>query len=107
MRAESFNNLCVDRSFCGTHWLQNQAGQKLHLHLWLDTHLEDSLIVWQDSNRLTPGDYEIMTTVLGHIYGTSHGFPSVEWAVEPIRKQLFYNIKSTAVLMVISGQASC
>lgn len=59
MRAESFNNLCVDRSFCGTEWLQDQAGQKLHLHLWLDTHLEDSLIVWQDNNRFTSGGYEI------------------------------------------------
>lgn len=47
-----------------------------------------------------------MATVLGHIYGTSHGFPPVKWAVEPIIKQLFHNIKSTAVLVVISCQAS-
>lgn len=56
MKAEGFNSLCVDRNFCGTEWLQDQAGQKLHLHLWLDTHLKDSLIVWQDNNRFTSGD---------------------------------------------------
>lgn len=78
-----------------------------HLHLRLDTHLEDSLIAWQDNNRFTLETMRFMATVLGHVYGTSHGFPPVEWAVEPIRKQLFHNIKSTAVLMVISYQASC
>lgn len=48
-----------------------------------------------------------MATVLGHIYSTSYGFPSVEWAIEPIRKQLSNNIQSAAVLVRIPCQASC